>query len=117
MKVTGILWQSMLVSRKSHYKVKRVSTELFKTYWHSLLLIIKKFITCEGRYGLVFLFHIRLLMFFQIFSLNFPFYLLKSLQKMSNFYQRSNPNTESSLFHHGLIRILVDFHLASTGDT
>ena len=36
---------------------------------------------------------------------------------MSKFYQRSNPNPESSLFHHGLIRMLVDFHLVSTGDT
>jgi hypothetical protein len=36
---------------------------------------------------------------------------------MSKFYQRPNPNPDSSLFHHGLIRILVNFHLVSIGDT
>jgi hypothetical protein len=115
MKVTDIPWHSLLVSRKSHYHVKGMPIELFKTCWHGLLLIIKKFITCEGCYGLVFLFHICLLMVFQGFSLNVPFYLLKILRKMSKFYQRPNPNPESSLFHHGLIHILVNFHLVSTG--
>ena len=72
----------MLVSRKLHYHVKGILIELFKTCWHGLLLIIKKFFTCEGSYMLVFLFHIHLLMVFQGFSLNLPFYFLKSLQKM-----------------------------------
>jgi hypothetical protein len=91
--------------------------QLFKTRWHGLLLVIKQFITCEGRYGLVFLFHIRLLMIFLGFKLNFPFYLLKSLRKMSKFYQRQNPNPESSMFHHGLIHILVNAQLLNTRDT
>jgi hypothetical protein len=55
-------------------------------------------------------------MIFLGFKLNFPFYLLKSLQKMSKFYQRQNPNPESSLFHHGLIRILVNAQLLKTRD-
>jgi hypothetical protein len=53
-----------VVSRKSHYNVKGTPIQLFKTCWHGLLLVIKQFVTCEGRYGLVFLFHIWLLMIF-----------------------------------------------------
>jgi hypothetical protein len=98
LKIEGIPWNLLLVSRKSRYNVKGTPIQLFKTRWHGLLLIIKQFVTCEGRYGLVFLFHIRLLMVFLGFKLNLPFYLLKSLQKMSRFYQRQNPNSESSLF-------------------
>jgi hypothetical protein len=117
MKIDGIPWHSLLVSKKSHYNVKGMPIQLFKTRWHGLLLVIKQFITCEGRYGLVLLFHIRLLMIFQGFKLNLPFYFLKSLRKMSKFYQRQNPNPKSSLFHHGLIHILVNFQLVNTGDT
>jgi hypothetical protein len=35
---------------------------------------------------------------------------------MSKFYQWPSQNPETSLFHHGLIRTLVEFHLTSTGD-
>jgi hypothetical protein len=98
------------------YNVRGTPIQLFKTRWHGLLLVIKQFVTCEGSYGLVFLFHIRLLMIFLGFKLNFPFYLLKSLQKMSKFYQRKNPNLESSLLHHGLILIVVNAQLLKIGD-
>jgi len=36
---------------------------------------------------------------------------------MCRFYQRQNPNFESSLFHHGLIRILVNAQLLKMGDS
>jgi hypothetical protein len=98
----------LLVSKKSCYNVKGMPIQLFKTRWHGLLLVIKQFITCEGRYGLVLLFHIQFLMIFQGFKLNLPLYLLKILQKMDKLYQRPNPNPESILFHHGLIHILVN---------
>ena len=35
---------------------------------------------------------------------------------MSKFYQRASQNSETSLFHHGLIHTLVEYHLANTGD-
>jgi hypothetical protein len=35
---------------------------------------------------------------------------------MARFYQRKNPNSQSSLFHHGLIRVLVISHLSKAGD-
>jgi hypothetical protein len=54
-------------------------------------------------------------MVFLGFNLNLPFYFLMSLQKKSRFYQKQNPNYESSLFHHGLIRVLVNAQLLNIG--
>jgi hypothetical protein len=70
-----------MTSRKINCCVKGISISLVKPRWHSLLLILKQFVTCEGRYGLVFLYHIRLLMHFIGFDLDMPFYLLRSLYK------------------------------------
>jgi hypothetical protein len=72
---------------------------------------------CEGRYGLVFLYHIRLLMLFLGFKLNMPFYLLMSLFKMSKHYKKNILNPLSSLFHHDLIRIMLLSHLSQIEDT
>jgi hypothetical protein len=103
LKFEGMPWHLLMASKKSRYSAKGTPIVLFKPRWHGLLLMLKKFITCEGRYGLVFLYHVHLLMVFLGFNLNMPFYLLRSLQKMAKFYQRQNLNAQSSLFHHGLI--------------
>jgi hypothetical protein len=87
---------------------------LLKDRWHGLLAMLRKFVTCEGCYKLVFLYHIRLLMNFIGFRLNMPFYLLRSLYKMAKRYKRQSLN--SSLFHHGLIRLLLVHHLKLQGD-
>ena len=79
MSVTNSSWQCLLVSRKSQYHIKGMPLEIFNNNWYSLLLIINQFITYEGRYGIIFYFHIWFLMVFQGFSLNLPFYLLKIL--------------------------------------
>jgi hypothetical protein len=75
MRVTNIPWQYLLASRKSQYHIKGIPLDIFNTFWHSILLIIKQFITCEGHYDLIFYFHIQFLVVFQGFSLNFPLYL------------------------------------------
>jgi hypothetical protein len=81
LKFEGVPWNLLMASKKMHYSVKGTPIVLFKPRWHGLLLILKQFVTCEGRYGLVFLYHVRLLMVFLGFGLNMPFYLLRSLQK------------------------------------
>ena len=48
------------------------------------------------------------------FQLNVPFYLLRSLYKMSTRYKRQR--LDSSLFHHDLIKILLIHHLTIMGD-
>jgi hypothetical protein len=91
LKFKGVPWHLLMASKRSCYNVKGTLIVLFKPQWHGLLLILKQFVTCEGRYRLVFLFHVFLLMVFLGFDLNIPFYFLKSLQKMAKFYQRTKP--------------------------
>jgi hypothetical protein len=56
-------------------------------------------------------------MLFIGFELNMSFYLLMSLYKMSKCFKRQSMNSLSSLFHHGLIKILFLSHLSQIGDT
>jgi hypothetical protein len=115
-KMEDVPWSLFMVSRESTCCPKGIPINLLKPRWHNLILILKQFITCEGRYGLVFLYHIRLLMLFIGFELNMSFYLLMSLYKMSKHFKRQSMNSLSSLFHHGLIKILLLSHLSQIGD-
>jgi hypothetical protein len=76
-----------MTSRKTNCCVKGIPIALLKPRWHSLLLIMKQFVTCEGQYGLVFLYHICLLMNFIVSDLDIPFYLLMGLYKMFKRYK------------------------------
>jgi hypothetical protein len=87
---------------------------MLKPRWYDLLMIIKQFITCEGRYGFIFLFHLRLLMVFMGFELSMPHYLHRSLFKMAKKYKHSQADT--SLFHLGLIKMIVVYELGLCRD-
>jgi hypothetical protein len=80
--------------------------------WHIAMLIIHRYITCEGIFSLVHLYHIRLLVNVNgDYPLNLPYFLLKSLSKMSKRIQSHPATTMNSLFHQGLIKTLVIFSL------
>jgi hypothetical protein len=113
-KVEEVPWSLFFTSRKINCCDKGMPVSLLKTRWHGLLAILRQFVTCEGRFGLVFLYHIRLLMNFIGFQLNMPYYLLRSLYKMAKRYKRQHLN--SSLFHHGLIKILLVHQLKLQND-
>ena len=81
---------------------------------HDLLVVVKKFITCEDRFRLVFLYHLRLLMSFIGFPLNMYYYLLKSPYKMGKRFRKHR--SDLSLFHHGLIKIILMHQLQSQND-
>jgi hypothetical protein len=120
--------QNGVVERKNGTVQKMVRTMLkesnlgdifwvtaLKPRWHDLLAIIKQFVTYEGRYGLVFLYHLRLLMNFIDYPLNMPHYLLRSLYNMSKRFKREK--VDSSLFHHCLIKVLIIHHLSLSCDS
>jgi hypothetical protein len=113
-RIEEVPWSLFMTSRKTTCCIKGIPIALLKPRWHSLLLILKQFVTWEGRYGLVYLYHIRLLMNFIGFDLNVPFYLLRSLYKMSKRYKRQS--VDSSLFHHGLVKLFLMHHLSIIGD-
>jgi hypothetical protein len=72
------------------------------------LIVITRLITCEGRYSTFKACHVRLLAHFLFNkSLNFPFYFLKSLEKISSQVRKNVTSPHNSLFHHGLIKLLV----------
>jgi hypothetical protein len=76
-KVDEVPWPLLFTSRKINSCDKGMPVTALKSRWHDLLAIIKQFVTCEGRYGLVFLYHLRLLMSFIDFPLNMPYFLLQ----------------------------------------
>lgn len=91
---------------------KGILVHALKEEWASLLLIIQKFITCEGCFGAMYMYHARLLMnFLESQTLNFPYFLLLSLKKMSTTVQKNIVNIEPHLYHHGLVRILIEDQL------
>jgi hypothetical protein len=114
-KVDEVLWPLLLTSRKIVSYDRGMPITTLKPKCHDLLVIVKQFVTCEGWYGFVFLYHLRLLMNFIGYPLNMSHYLLRSLYKMSKRFKREKAN--SSLFHHGLIKIIVIHHLKLSGDS
>lgn len=79
-----------------------------KEEWHEVLEAVQKFITCEGRYAITFLYHMRFLLHFQRKEkINLPFFLWRSLAKMAQRVQTDSVNPERSIFHHGLVRLLI----------
>jgi hypothetical protein len=95
-KVDEVLWPLLFTSRKVVSCDRGIPIATIKPRWHDLLAIVKQFVTCEGRYGLVFLYHLRLLMNFIDYPLNMPHYLLHSLYKMSKRFKHEK--ADSSLF-------------------
>jgi hypothetical protein len=108
-KVDDVPWTLLFQSRTVNSCDKGLPAKMLKPRWYDLLMIIKKFITCEGRYGFVFLFHLRLLMVFMGFELSMTHYLHRSLFKMAKRYKRSQADT--SLFHLGLIKMIMVYEL------
>lgn len=79
-----------------------------KYVFANLLLCIQRYFTCEGRYHKVYPYHFKLRLHFTgIISLDLPFFLFRSLGKMSDKIQLKIEPCETSLFHHGLVKLMV----------
>jgi hypothetical protein len=113
-KLEDVPWTLLFQSRMVNSCDKGWPTNMLKQRWHDLLMIIKQFITCEGRYGFILLFHLRLLMVFMGFELNVPHYLHRILFKMVKRYKHSQADT--SLFHFGLIKMIMVYELGLRRD-
>jgi hypothetical protein len=87
-KVEDVPWTLLFTSRKIASCDQGTPISALKPRWHDLLAIVKQFIMCEGRFGLVFLYHLQLLMSFIDFPLNMPYFLLRSLYKMGKRFRR-----------------------------
>jgi hypothetical protein len=113
-KFEEVPWTLMFTSRKITSCDRGMPISSLKPRWHDLLAIVKQFITCEGRFRLVFLYHLRLLMSFIGFPLNMPYFQLRNLYKMGKRFRKQR--SDSSLFHHGLIKIILVHQLQLQND-
>jgi hypothetical protein len=84
--------------------------------WAQLLAILQRYLMCEGRYTIIFPCHARLLLHFTGTLLNIPFFLLKSLKRMVEQVQKAN-EFRGSLFHFGLVKILITSALSKKQET
>jgi hypothetical protein len=114
-KVDEVPWTLLFQSRTVNSCDRGLPAKMLKPRWYDLLMIIKRFVTCEGRYGFIFLFHLRLLMVFMGFELSMPYYLHRSLFKMAKRYKHSQADT--SLFHVGLIKMVLVYELGLRRDS
>lgn len=97
---------------------REIHVHALKEEWASILLVIQKFITCEGCFDSMYMYHARLLMnFLESQIVNLPYFLLLSLKKMSTTVQKHIGNIDPHLYHHGLIKILIEDQLKKNKDT
>jgi hypothetical protein len=76
--------------------------------WQNLLKSILVYITFEGRYCRVMIYHLKLMNHFTGRTpLNLPYYIYRSLKKMAYQVQEKPRKVKGRLFHHGLITLMV----------
>ena len=79
-----------------------------KDNYSKFFFVIQKYFNYEGRFHMACLYHFRLLLHFTgKQSLDLPFFLFWSLGKMYDKVQNKSEGSETSIFHHGLIKVLV----------
>jgi hypothetical protein len=70
--------------------------------------VVQNFITSEGRFSTTFRYHMIFLLHLNgDTKMNITFFLLKSLHKMENKIKTHPESAQHSLFHQGLIKLLV----------
>ena len=88
--------------------------KFLKPEWRVYYETLVRYVSCDGRYSHFHLYHLRLLLALRGCKFNFRFYLWKSLKKMSQAV-RSFSNPDMSLFHHRLIKIILQYKLSIIG--
>jgi len=84
-------------------------------YFDKMLRVIQRYFTCEGSFNMVYQYHIRLLMRFTGKEpLNLPFYLFRSIGKMSYRVQDKYNQVDTNVLHSVMIGMLVLEELKKT---
>jgi hypothetical protein len=73
-----------------------------------MLKVIQRYFTYEGRFNMIYQYHIRLFMhFIGKYLINIHFYLFRSMGEMVDRVQSKSKAMDTSVFHSGLIRMFV----------
>ena len=105
--------RSLLLPLPANAKLKiGVSVKFLKPKCWAYYEILVKYVSCDGRLSHLHYYHLRLLLVLKGCKLNLPFYLLQSLKKMAHSVQSTIGNPDRSLFHHSLIKILIQHQLS-----
>jgi hypothetical protein len=79
-----------------------------KEEYHPMITSLQRFVTCEGRYAVTFIYHLRLLLHFEGGpEINFPYFLWMILNKMVRGVKSISKVEKTSIYYQGLIKILV----------
>jgi hypothetical protein len=80
-----------------------------------MLKVIQMYFTYEGRFNIVYQYHIKILLVFTWKeAMNLHFYLFRVISKMDDEVQDKSKKVDTSFFHYGLIKILVMEKLRKT---
>ena len=87
---------------------KGISHSWIKHEYWNFLISLHRFLTCEGRYDVTFLYHLRLLLHLEGgLQIHFPYFLRMSLSKMARGVKFSYKKHETIIYHHGSMKLLV----------
>jgi hypothetical protein len=80
-----------------------------------MLKVIHRYFTSEGRFMMVYQYHIMLLLhFIGKEAINLPFYLFRRIGKMANIVQAKSKQVDTSVFNSGIIKMFVMEELRKT---
>jgi hypothetical protein len=84
-------------------------------YFDKMLRVFQRYFMCEGRFNMVYQYHIVFLLHFtgKEFT-NLPFYLSRSFGKMSDRVKPKSKQVDTNVFHSGLIKMIVLEELKKT---
>ena len=97
---------------------KGILIQNFRNEWVEPVRVLQSYITCEERYAYVFKYYFRFLQHLVGESkMSLPFFLFRILQKMSSRVKGHQDHTTQSIFHHGLIKLIISIDLQKEGKT
>jgi hypothetical protein len=95
---------------------KDIPVSFLEENWQQLLKAIMVYITCEGRYNRVMMYHFKLINHLTGRNpLNLPYFLHRSLSKMAHQVKAKPSQVAGRLSHHSLIKLLVCERLQRKG--
>jgi hypothetical protein len=87
---------------------KGIPGNYIKEEYHPMITSLQRFVTCEGRYVVTFIYHLRILLHFEGGpKIDFPYFLWMSLNKMVRGVKSISKTEKTSIYHQVLIKMLV----------